>query len=63
MASIVSVSTPHRYLFVAQQVVYTKRLREEVLRDHDDRPVVIEVCGGSGVSLDLLIQWKEQFKV
>ena len=28
-----------------------------------DRPIVVEVCGGSGVNLELLNAWKEQFSL
>jgi L-serine/L-threonine ammonia-lyase len=42
----------------ALAVAYSKRLREKLLKDING-PVVIEVCGGSGVSLDLLSQWKK----
>ena len=43
-------------------VAYSKRLRDKFFADIDG-PIVLEVCGGSGVSLDLLNQWKVQFKV
>ncbi len=39
---------------------YSQRLRESVLKDVDG-PIVLEVCGGSGVSIELLQQWKLQF--
>ena len=46
-------------------VVYSERLRNELLLGSPDSqqqgPIVIEVCGGSGVNLDLLQEWKEQF--
>ena len=43
-------------------VAYSERLRESLLTDVDG-PIVLEVCGGSGVSVDLLCQWKTQFNV
>lgn len=48
-------------------VLYCERFREQFLADLDregdewKRPIVVEVCGGSGISTDLLHQWKEQF--
>lgn len=44
----------------ALAVAYSERLREKHLRDVDG-PIVIEVCGGSGVDIDLLYGWKKEF--
>jgi L-serine/L-threonine ammonia-lyase len=44
----------------ALAVAYTERLRDQILKDVEG-PIVIEVCGGSGVNLDLLMQWKKEF--
>jgi L-serine/L-threonine ammonia-lyase len=44
----------------ALAVAYSKRLREECLGDVEG-PIVLEVCGGSGVDNDLLHGWKEEF--
>ena len=47
-------------------VVYSERLRNEFLMplgDEKKGPIVIEVCGGSGVNLRLLQEWKEQFNL
>jgi len=41
-------------------VAYSQRLRDQVLKDVNG-PIILEVCGGSGVSMDLLYQWKKQF--
>jgi L-serine/L-threonine ammonia-lyase len=46
----------------ALAVAYSDELRETFLGNVEG-PIVFEVCGGSGVSLDLLNQWKEQFEV
>ena len=43
-------------------VAYSKRLRDNLFATISG-PIVLEVCGGSGVSLDLLNQWKMQFEV
>jgi len=51
----------------ALAMVYSPRLRQQYLTtttstdDDDDRPIVIEVCGGSGVDLDLLHGWKTEY--
>jgi L-serine/L-threonine ammonia-lyase len=47
----------------ALAVLYSERLRAGFLKalPPDNAPVVVEVCGGSGVSLDLLQQWKQEF--
>lgn len=42
----------------ALAVLYSPRLREGV-----KGPIVVEVCGGSGVNLELLQQWKEQLSL
>jgi L-serine/L-threonine ammonia-lyase len=42
----------------ALAVLYSERLRKDIAG-----PVVVEVCGGSGVNLDLLQLWKEQFSL
>ena len=44
----------------ALALVYSARLREAYLSDVEG-PIVLEVCGGSGVDIDLLRGWKEQF--
>jgi len=44
----------------ALAVVYSERLREQVLKDVTG-PIVVEVCGGSGVNVELLSQWKKHF--
>jgi hypothetical protein len=41
-------------------VAYSKRLRDIHLKDVDG-PIVLEVCGGSGVDLDLLHNWKTEY--
>jgi L-serine/L-threonine ammonia-lyase len=47
----------------ALAVVYSERLRNEFIDSLDDKdgPIVIEVCGGSGVSIELLSQWKKEY--
>lgn len=42
----------------ALAVLYSKRLRKGV-----EGPIVVQVCGGSGVNLELLQQWKEQLSL
>ena len=42
----------------ALAVLYSERLRKNV-----QGPIVVEVCGGSGVNLELLQQWKDQFSI
>jgi L-serine/L-threonine ammonia-lyase len=44
----------------ALAVVYSERLRNSAL-DGVEGAVVVEVCGGSGVNLDLMQMWKEEF--
>lgn len=46
----------------ALAVAYSERLREEHLTDVDG-PIVLEVCGGSGVNVDLLNSWKNEFGI
>jgi L-serine/L-threonine ammonia-lyase len=44
--------------------LYSDRLRAKLLdqlKDNEDSVIVVEVCGGSGVNLDLLRGWKESF--
>jgi L-serine/L-threonine ammonia-lyase len=43
--------------------LYSERLRSKLLEgiDGKDKVIVVEVCGGSGVSLGLLEAWKQQF--
>jgi L-serine/L-threonine ammonia-lyase len=54
----------------ALAVAYSERLRQKYLmtKENDNNsnnrgPIVLEVCGGSGVTVDLLHAWKEQFHV
>lgn len=59
-------SEDHRILVepacgAALAVVYSERLRQTLSTANG--PIVIEVCGGSGVSLDLLNQWKVQLQL
>uniref|UniRef100_A0A448ZGG5 L-serine ammonia-lyase n=1 Tax=Pseudo-nitzschia multistriata TaxID=183589 RepID=A0A448ZGG5_9STRA len=44
----------------ALAVAYSERLRDKYLGDVDG-PVVIEVCGGSGVDIDLMQGWKNDY--
>lgn len=44
----------------ALAVAYSERLREKYLVGVDG-PIVIEVCGGSGVDIDLMQAWKNEF--
>lgn len=41
----------------ALAVAYSQRIRDVYLKDVDG-PIVLEVCGGSGVSVDLMHGWK-----
>ena len=43
-------------------VAYIERLRKKYLADVEG-PIVLEVCGGSGVNVELLHMWKEQFGI
>jgi L-serine/L-threonine ammonia-lyase len=45
----------------ALAVMYSERLRALVLPDIAKGPIVIEVCGGSGVNVELMTQWKKDF--
>mmetsp|Transcript_16711 Transcript_16711/g.18407 ORF Transcript_16711/g.18407 Transcript_16711/m.18407 type:complete len:391 (+) Transcript_16711:33-1205(+) len=44
----------------ALAVAYSKRLRDLYLKNVDG-PIVLEVCGGSGVDVDLLHSWKMEY--
>ena len=63
----VSLAQDHRLLVepacgAALAVAYSEDLRNEFLKNTEvEGPIVIEVCGGSGVNLDLLAQWKQEF--
>ena len=46
----------------ALAIAYTPRLRESHFKDVDG-PIVLQVCGGSGVNVDLLSAWKIQFGI
>jgi L-serine/L-threonine ammonia-lyase len=46
----------------ALAIAYSERLRNEHLKDVEG-PVVLEVCGGSGVNVDLLHSWKSDFGI
>lgn len=43
-------------------VVYSDRLRGSVLKDVEGT-IVVEICGGNGVSVDLLSHWRSQFNI
>lgn len=43
-------------------IAYSERLRELYLKDVEGT-IVLEVCGGSGVNLDLLHSWKTEFGI
>lgn len=45
--------------------LYSSRLRSKLLEEMSgtDKIIVVEVCGGSAVSLDLLEMWKQQFQL
>ena len=51
----------------ALAVAYSERLRNQYLSSSSTTkeagPIVIEVCGGSGVNVELLSQWKQEFGV
>lgn len=61
------LSADHRILVepacgAALASLYSDRLREETLKGVEEgSAIVVEVCGGSGVNLDLLAMWKKQF--
>lgn len=65
----VRFASDHRMLIepacgAALAPLYSERLRSRLLRELDgdeNTAIVVEVCGGSGVDLDLLGGWKEQF--
>ena len=42
--------------------IYSDRLREQTLQGVEG-PIVVEVCGGSGVSLELLAMWKKDLGI
>jgi len=42
--------------------LYSERLRSQTLKGVDG-PIVVEVCGGSGVNLDLLNMWKKDLGI
>jgi len=44
--------------------LYSDRLRSRLLQEIDgkDKIIVVEICGGSAVSLDLLEMWKQQLQ-
>jgi L-serine/L-threonine ammonia-lyase len=44
----------------ALAVLYSDRLRNQFFHPSitNEGPIVIEICGGSGVNLDLLQEWK-----
>lgn len=49
----------------ALAVLYSDRLRHQFFDSESTGtrvlgPVVIEICGGSGVTIDLLHEWKEK---
>jgi L-serine/L-threonine ammonia-lyase len=46
----------------ALAVVYSERLRKEVLAQVTG-PIIVEVCGGSGVNIDLLTQWRNDLSL
>jgi L-serine/L-threonine ammonia-lyase len=66
----VQFSSDHRMLVepacgASLAPLYSDRLRTKLLdklKDDESSVIVVEVCGGSGVDLDLLIEWKETFK-
>lgn len=45
----------------ALATLYSQRLRMQWLSSIPEGPLVVEVCGGSGVNVDLLTQWKKAF--
>jgi len=65
----VQFASDHRMLVevacgAALAPLYSDRLRAKLLdqlKDNEDSVIVVEVCGGSGVNLDLLRGWKESF--
>ena len=67
VGACVRFAEDHRMLIepacgAALAALYSDRLREELLAAiPPEGPIVVEVCGGSGVNLDLLAAWKEEF--
>jgi len=65
----VKFATEHRMLIepacgAALASLYSERLRSRLLGEmqgDENSAIVVEVCGGSGVNLDLLEGWKSQF--
>jgi len=68
----VQFASDHRMLVepacgAALAVLYSERLRtpllqsNNVLQQYPQAPLVVEVCGGSGVNVDLLSMWKEEY--
>ena len=60
-------SSDHRILVepacgAALAALYSDRLRQQTLEGVDG-PIVAEVCGGSGVNLELLTAWKNDFGI
>jgi L-serine/L-threonine ammonia-lyase len=51
----------------ALAILYTERLRTKYIQERNPSPqsgpIVIELCGGSGVTLELLQQWKQDFSL
>jgi L-serine/L-threonine ammonia-lyase len=47
----------------ALAVLYSDRLRNHyfspTLSDDSSGPVVVEICGGSGINIDLLKEWEK----
>ena len=63
LEACLNFASDHRILVepacgAALAAVYSERLRKETLEGVEG-PVVVEVCGGSGVNLELLNMWKE----
>jgi L-serine/L-threonine ammonia-lyase len=66
-------SQDHRMLVepacgAALAILYSERLREKFIPKGDDSfsqtgPIIVELCGGSGVTLDLLHHWKQEFSL
>lgn len=44
-------------------VAYSERLRTKYLKDVTDGPIILEVCGGSGINVDLLHGWKTEYGI
>jgi len=70
VAACLSFAAEHKLLVepacgAALAVLYSDELRNEFLANDAvadaTGPIVVEVCGGSAVSVELLAQWKEQF--